>query len=180
MQVTMSTTFAAPPPAVFDLLVDPQFQAEKARRLSSTEFDMDVHGDDLRTTVVTRRKMSTSRMPEFVRALVDPSIVVKETEAWDTGSLPDDEFSGSFFLEITGAPVRMEGTVAISRHESGSRLIYEGELTATVPLFRDRIAEAAAGSVTRTISVEFELLEEILAGQASSPISSPGAQAVPA
>ncbi|MEK8227968.1 DUF2505 family protein [Oerskovia sp. M15] len=53
---------------------------------------------------------------------------------------------GTVSLEITGAPVRMTGTVTLeAQPDGGTRQSYVGELKATVPLFAAAVEDAAAG-----------------------------------
>lgn len=98
MDICHSTDFDAPTEEVYGLLTHRDFQREKARRLDALAFDMDTQVDGPRTTVVTKRKVATAGLPEFVKSMLTPSMVVVETEVWDSppaGNSPTGEPSPS-------------------------------------------------------------------------------------
>jgi hypothetical protein len=58
-------------------------------------------------------------------------------------------------VEISGAPVRLTGTVTLSPDGTdGSRITYDGDLKASVPLFGSAIEQAAVGAVRSALQAE--------------------------
>lgn len=158
MRIDESTTVNAPAAEVFAALVSREFQAAKADRVGAVGFSMETVESAGELTVVTRRRINSNRLPEFVKTLVDPTITVVETEHWERAGDAVPE-RAEFLIDIVGAPVRLRGAVRLSPQGPDlCVLAHSGEVTALVPFFRDRVAEAAADSVVETIHHEADLL----------------------
>lgn len=153
MHVHESETIPLSPDAVRELMTSEDFQRVKADRVGASEFSMQVN-ESPSLTVVTRRKISTANMPEFIKPMINPTITVTETERWTTAS------EGDFEVDVKGAPISVRGTVRLVPVEGGAELTFTGELRSSVPLFRQKIEESAAASVIDTIKSEFHLLRE--------------------
>ena len=160
MELTFTRQLPLPVAQVVALMCDEQLQAAKAARLDATAFACTVTDEeDGGRTVRTQRALETVGLPEFVRALVRPVMVVHETERWAPPGA-DEARGGAFELDVDGAPMRLRGTVGVEPAPGGSRLTFTGVLTSTVPLFRARIEEASAELVRRTMEIECTLLAE--------------------
>lgn len=159
MLIDETTTTALAPGRVRDLMTTDAFQRAKADRLGAIEFGMEVT-DGPPQTVVTRRRFDTVGFPEFLKPMLRPTIVAIETERWSPAEPGDDTFTGDFEVDVDGAPVSLRGHVRIEPHGTGARLTFTGNLRASVPLFRAKVEQSAAGSVLDTIHAEFALLEE--------------------
>jgi hypothetical protein len=104
-------------------------------------------------SVVVRRTLPTDQIPGHLRAFVGNALEVRQAEVWEPAD--GDVRRGTVSLEITGAPVRMTGTVMLEAlPDGGTRHSYDGELKATVPLFAAAVEEAAAGAVRTTLASE--------------------------
>lgn len=169
MDVEETCLLAGTPGQVYDLMCDEGFQRRKAERLDTLEFTMsDSTTDDGRREIRTERVMATQGMPEFVKALVRPTMRVREVETWIRGG--DGDLAGDFTIDVDGAPMYLRGSVQIQAvPDTGSRLTFAGTVTATVPLFKARVAEASAASVVETIRTEFALLAEELGVPEGAP-----------
>ena len=146
------------------LMCDREFQAEKAERLGARDFDMSLEQSDSMTVVRTQRQLPTAGLPEFVRALVRPHMVVTETERWEPSPADSPAHSGGFEIDVDGAPTSFRGRVDVVPEGSGARLTFSGTLTSTVPLFRSRVEESSASLVRETMRTECELLRERAVG----------------
>lgn len=163
MHLLETDSFALSPDQVISLMTSTEFQRRKAERLGAQHFEVDVT-DNPFLTVVTRRTMATSTLPEFIKPMVNPTIQVVETERWHTvvDGVPTE---GDFEVDVSGAPIKLRGKVTLALADERSLLSFEGDLRSSVPLFRQRIEESAAGSVLETIRTEFALLHaEAVAG----------------
>lgn len=164
MRIQEQTELAAPISAVLALMTDEGFQREKAARVGAVEFSMTEDVVAGSREVVTRRRMETGNLPEFIKPMVNPTMLVVERERWGPAEQCDSApFHGSFDIDVAGAPVQLRGHVRLEpRPGGGCTLRFEGEWTATVPLFKEKVAEVSAGSVRSTIEAEFALLQERL------------------
>lgn len=165
MEFRFSQQVPLPAAEVVALMGDEPFQAEKAARLGAQAFEMSTEtGPGGTSTVRTHRTLPTVGLPEFVKALVRPVMVVTETERWEAAAA-DGSRRGAFEIDVEGAPVRFRGVVAVLpalpvAGAEASTLTFEGTLTSTVPLFRARVEEASAAQIRETMEVECAVLAE--------------------
>jgi hypothetical protein len=104
-------------------------------------------------SVVVRRTLPTDQIPAHLRAFVGNELEIRQAEVWEPAV--DGSRRGTVSLEITGAPVRLTGTVLLEPlPDGGTRHAYSGDLKATVPLFAAAVEEAAAGAVRATLASE--------------------------
>ncbi|NTW38835.1 MAG: DUF2505 domain-containing protein [Cellulomonadaceae bacterium] len=151
------------------MLADERFVAAKVRASGALSQTVDVVGTaDEAFTVTTRRHVPTTGVPPQFRSLVGASLEVRQVEAWEPPG-PDDR-RGTVVVEVTGAPVRMTGTMRMHGDPGGTTVHFEGELKASVPLFGSVVEEATADAVRAAVAAEERTGVEWLAG--GSPTSS--------
>lgn len=168
MELELATTVALPPERVHEMLTSRLFQEKKALEVGAGQFEMTRSRVDSRDTVVTTRRMASVRLPEFVKALVEPTLLITETEQWEEPTGSTRSRHGAFDIDVKGAPVRFRGSVHLELCDEGTRLRYEGVMLADVPLFRRQVAEAAVGPVRDTIQAEFQMLHNYAARAAEA------------
>lgn len=175
MQFNFSQPIPLTPEEVLTCMTSEPFQAEKARRLGTEQFSMEFATVAGTTVVTTHRRLPTVGLPEFVKALVKPMMVVSETERWADAD-GSGTHHGGFEIDVDGAPARFRGQVRVEPSDTGSVLTFEGTLSSTVPLFRSRIEEASAVLIRETMEVESALLEEraISTTVRPDPVRGPG------
>lgn len=168
MHLAVDQTYPAPPDAVVALLADEEFvrwRAERSSGAGSVE-QVDVTGQAGGAfTVVVRRTLPTDQIPPQVRPFVGSALEVRQAEAWEApeGTLRAGARVGTVAIEITGAPVRVTGTVALEAlPDGGTRQSYAGEVRASVPLFAAAVEDAAATAVRTTLRAEEQALREWL------------------
>ncbi|GIG29337.1 DUF2505 domain-containing protein [Cellulomonas marina] len=137
------------------MLADPSYVAAKVAATGATEQHVDVTGSAAGSfTVTTRRSLPTDQIPAQMRSLVGNALDVRQAEAWEAAA-DDGTRTGTVALEIHGAPLRLTGTVRLEpTGPAASRLVYDGELKASVPLFAAAVEQAASGAVRQALSVE--------------------------
>jgi hypothetical protein len=136
------------------MLADPEFVEAKVRASGATSQQVDVVGSsDEAFTVTTRRQMPTTSIPSQFRSFVGASLEVRQVEAWE-GPEPGAR-RGTVVVEVTGAPVRLTGTMHLSTGpDGGTAHRYDGELKASIPLFGAAVEEAMAAAVHDAIAAE--------------------------
>ena len=166
MHLTVELTYPASVDDVVGMLADESFVRWRAQRSAGggTVEQADVTGSpEAGFTVAVRRTLPTDMIPAQVRPFVGAQLEVRQAEAWEapTGA----RRVGTVALEITGAPVRVTGTVALEPLPQGGgvRQVYDGEVRASVPLFGAVVAEAAADAVRTTLEAEGRAGREWLA-----------------
>jgi hypothetical protein len=136
------------------MLADPAYVGAKVRASGAEELVVDVApGEDGAFTVTTRRSLPTDQIPPNVRSFVGSRLEVRQVEAWEPAG-PDGGRTGTVAVEIAGAPVRLTGTVTLTGDDAGSRITYDGELKAHVPLFGSAVEQAAGKAVRSALEAE--------------------------
>ena len=149
------------------LLADPAYVHAKVRASGAVEQQVDVTGaaDDA-FTVTSRRALPTAQIPAHLRSFVGDRIDVRQVDAWEAPAA-DGSRSGTVVVEIAGAPVRLTGrTSLVAVGPDASRVVYDGEVRAAVPLFGAAVEEAAAVAVRAALGEEEAVAARWLAGDA--------------
>lgn len=155
MRLQLDTTIPAAAAAVAAALADPGFVTAKVEASGALEHTVDVTSDpNGGFTVTTRRTLPTDRLPGQARALIGTKLEVRTVEVWQAAE-SDGGRNGTVVVEVTGAPVRLSGTVHLAAvSETESRLSHDADLKASVPLFGAMVEEAAGGALRTTIAAE--------------------------
>jgi hypothetical protein len=147
VHLTVELSYPASVDDVVAMLADESFVRWRAERSAGggTVEQADVTGSvEAGFTVAVRRTLPTDMIPPQVRPFVGTQLELRQAEAWEARSDVARRV-GTVALEITGAPVRVTGTIALEPlPEGGVRQVYDGEVRASVPLFGSVVAEATA------------------------------------
>ena len=156
MQVRVELRFAAQVPQVAAMLADVGYARARVEASGASVEQADVTGTpDGAVTVTTRRSMPTDQIPAQARSFVGSRLEVRQVEAWEAPVDADGTRRGTVVVEISGAPVRLTGTISLTPDGAdGSVLVYDGELKAGIPLFAAAIEQAAAGAVRSALQAE--------------------------
>ncbi|WP_231959317.1 DUF2505 domain-containing protein [Paraoerskovia marina] len=151
----MTSTYPAPVAEVAAMLAAEPFVRWRAGRTSpgGTVDQADVSGSlDGGFTSTVRRTVPTTDIPSQVRSFVGDHVEIRQVEVWEPGTASP---RGTVTLEITGAPIRLTGTVRLEDlPDGGTAQTYDGVLRAAVPLFASTIEKAAAQAVRDALSAE--------------------------
>lgn len=154
MRLTADIRYDADPDAVFGMLCDPAFQEQRCVATGALEHEVVVEEfDDGGTTITSRRTMPTDEVPEFIRTFVGRTLVVAEIQDW-TGPDADGARDGTLVLEITGAPVRMTGSLRLVAEGPGTVEVIDCDLKAAVPLVGGKIERSVEPAIRSAIRVE--------------------------
>lgn len=165
MRISAEIKHAAPVETVAQMLADPAFVKAKVERSGSIFEQGDITGDVTGAfTVTSRRSVPTDEIPANIRSFVGAALDVRQVEAWEPQH--DGKRNGTIVIEITGAPVRLTGTLRlVPGQEPGTSVEqFEGELKASIPLLGASIEQAAAPAVYAAIDAERAVAAEWLTG----------------
>ena len=154
MRLTAELRYAADPATVFAMLSDPAFQERKLSATGALEHEVTVEarpggGAEIRS----RRTMPTDQVPDLVRNLVGATLTVVQVESWGPAGA-DGGRDGTVSVEISGAPVRVTGSLRLRPDGGGTLESVDGDLKAKVPIIGGRIERAAEPAITAAIEVE--------------------------
>lgn len=154
MHLSVQARYPAEPERVAAMLADPAFVEAKVRASGALAQQVDVVGTDRSAfTVTTRRQMPSTGIPAQFRSLVGSTLEVRQVEAWEPPG--DGDRRGTVVVEITGAPVRLSGTLRLVAGGDGTTTqLVDGELKASVPLFGAAVEDATASAVRAAVAAE--------------------------
>lgn len=173
MHLRVDLTFPADIDDVSAMLADEAFVRWRAQRSTGSVPDAVEQADVTGTTstgftVVVRRNLPTDLIPVQAQPFVGAHLEIRHAEAWEPAA--DGRRTGTVAVEILGAPVRVTATAVMSSlPDGGTRITYDGDVRATVPLFGTVIEEAAVSAVRTTLESEAEAGRDWLVGKHTGP-----------
>lgn len=163
MRIETEIRYAATPDAVGSMLADPSFVDRKCAATGALRHTAEVDGDASGAfTVTTVRTMATDTFPDVARKFVGETVDLKEVDSWDAAAA-DGARSGTVVVEISGAPLKLTGTLSLRAHDDGTLQTIEGDLKASVPIIGGRLEKAAEPALQMAMRKEGEVGREWLA-----------------
>ena len=161
MDVSQSHTYAAPVAAVIDMFADADAITQRYAGMGHRDIEVrscDRTDDSL--TVVSSRVVEVD-LPGFAKKVLSPTNTMVQTDEWRADG---DGWSGSFHVEVAGAPVELSGSMALAPDGAGTRHDVTITMKGKVPLVGGRIADwAGKNDVPKTLDAEFRAGDEWLA-----------------
>lgn len=170
MRISIDLHFPVATDAVVRLVNDEEFIRYRARRTGSRVVQVDVtSGPDGSFTSAVRRTISSDLIPPHVRPVVGNELEIRQTEAWaEPHSGPQGDRHGTVAVDITGAPVRMTGSILLAPSGTGSLMTYSGDIKSSLPLFGAAVEKAAAEAIEQALLDEARCAEAWIAGDRAS------------
>lgn len=161
MQLSLTTEFDAGLDQVTAMLADPAFVDAVAAATGATSHQVDVAGGATEAfTATTRRQMPTTDIPAQFRSLVGTSLDVLQVDAWEAPEANGRR--GTVVVEITGAPVRVTGTLHLTSTEQGTTREAHADVKASIPLFGAAVESAVARALREAVAAEERVAREWL------------------
>lgn len=162
MQLTAQVDYPADPETVYAMLTDRTFLEQVCAATGALSSTVDVAQAGGGATVTTRRDLPTDEVPDFVKRFVGGTLTVVRVDQWN-GAREDGSRTGTITVEISGAPVRLTGTLAL--HGASGRSVEDvvGDLKASVPLVGGKIEKAAEPAIRQGLRTEERLGRQWLA-----------------
>ena len=156
MHLSAKASFDASPEQVAAMFADLGFVEKKVRATGAVNQQVDVVGTaEGPFTVTTRRQMPATDVPAQFRALVGGNLEVREVQAWQATAAGSAERHGTIVVEVTGAPVRLTGTLRMRGAVDGTTaVVIDGNLKASIPFFGSAVEQAIAEAMRSAIRAE--------------------------
>jgi hypothetical protein len=155
MKISAIIDYAATSHDVFAMLADEDFQNRKCLATGASSHTVSISRQDGRTQIVSRRALPADDFPSFVRSMVGETLTVTETQDWGPSGT-DGTRRGTLTVDITGAPISLEGTLTLAPGGEGTVETIEGDLRARIPFLGPKVEQAAAPAIQSAIRVEGE------------------------
>ena len=154
MRFEAEIRYPASPDAVGGMLADRSFVDRKCAATGAIRHTVDVQGDASGTfTVTTVRTMPTDDFPDVARTFVGDTVDIRQVDSWNAPSA-DGTRVGTITVEITGAPLRLRGTLALANGGKGTVETVAGDLKASVPIIGGKLEKAAEPALKAAIRSE--------------------------
>lgn len=164
MDLYSELRFDADPAAVFAMLTDEAFIAEKTTAANALRHEVTVRRDGDRVTIDLLRVMPPD-VPDFVRRFVGETIDIRQKDAWGPAN-DDGSRDGTIALEMSGAPVKATGTMRLAASDGVGTLVrIKGQLRASVPLIGGRIEQALHQGLEEAAKIEERVGRDWLAAR---------------
>ncbi|MFN3865559.1 MAG: DUF2505 domain-containing protein [Demequina sp.] len=162
MDITHHHDFAASPADVSALLADESFARARSDASGAAHTDAIVDGTPATGfSVSIRRAVPAASIPAEFRSFVGSDLNVRYTEVWDPAT--GDARTGTFALEIVGAPGHAAGLLRLDPDGDVTRFTAEGGVTVRTPLVGPMIEKAVATAVLKALREELTVADEWLA-----------------
>ncbi len=139
-------TWDAPAAAVFAMVTDPAYQAQRAQA-----------GNPLRAESSVFRQLSIDP-PGFLKNFVGNSIGIQETQTWR------DPTSATLLVEILKQPGDVKGTLRLSESGSTTTVTVDAEIAVRVPLMGGKVEGYVAGILDQLLAKDEAIGKAWLAG----------------
>lgn len=164
MDISHSHDFNASPDDVSALLADESFARARGDAAGAARSDVIVDGTPATGfSVSMRQAVPASSIPSEFRSFVGSDLNVRYTQVWDPAT--GDERTGTFAVEIVGAPGHASGTLRLDPEGDTTRFTARGEVSVRIPLVGPMIEKAVATAVLKTLRDELAVADEWLAGR---------------
>ncbi|MDO5286076.1 MAG: DUF2505 domain-containing protein [Actinomycetia bacterium] len=155
MHLTSQLDFAAPPAAVAAMLTDQEFLEQVCVASHATEHSVQVSG----TSTTTSRTLPA---PSAAAKLTGPTITIVEETSWGEPAA-DGGRRGDLRLHVPGLPVEMTGTAILRPGGKGTTVVYEADLSVSIPFVGKKLEQSAAPSVMDGIGLQQRVGDQWLA-----------------
>ncbi len=161
MELYSELRYDADPVTVFAMLTDEEFIARKTLAANALRHEVTVVRDGDTVTIDLLRVMPPD-VPDFVRRFVGETIDISQTDVWAPAAV-DGSRTGRITLGVAGAPVSASGVLSLAPVSTGTVVVIDGAIKASVPLFGGKIEQAVHHGVTEAGKIEQRVGREWLA-----------------
>jgi hypothetical protein len=154
MELKGSHVYKAQIDRVMTMLADKSATTDKYASMGDRDIDIiDLVADDESLRIVSSRQVEVE-LPAFAKKALKPTNTMVQTDEWHRQ--PDGSWSGTFDVDVKGAPVHISGRMDLSPTAEGSRHDVVLDVQVKVPLIGGKIAEwVGKKEVQRTLDAEF-------------------------
>ncbi len=154
MAVTGSHTYAVPIATVVAMLRDPDATKAKYEHQGHQRVEVLECGEHDGGMRIVSSRVVTVDLPSFAKRVLKPTNTMRQTDDWQPQT--DGSWTGTFDVDVSGAPVHISGTMALRPDGDTTTHDVTIDVKVKVPLVGGKIADwAAKNDVRRTLDAEF-------------------------
>lgn len=154
MELTDSHRYDADVDTVMAMFADPDAVQARYEGMGHREVQiLECERTDDALTVRSSRVVDVD-LPGFARKVLKPTNTMVQTDRWSASG--DGGWSGTFDVDVAGAPVQLSGRMSLAPDGGGSRHQVTITMNVKVPLVGGKIADwAGKNDVRQTLDAEF-------------------------
>lgn len=158
MKLRHDLSYDAPADDVLAMLTTPAFWDRVAAATGAISSTATVASDGDATTVVVDQEQEVVGVPSFARKFVGDSTRAITTQVWRGRQ-------ASYTVDAPGKPTSISGTATLTEHGTGSALVYDLEVKASVPLIGGKLEKLVVELTTAGYEKEQAVGSAWLAGE---------------
>ena len=158
MKLHESVELPGPLERVHELLLEPSFREEVARRSGAQEVTVSVDREAGASVVTVDSRQSTSGMPAMATRFLGDQLAIHQVERWTS------EESGTITVTIPGQPGQVEGTLRLAERGGVTAQTVQAEVTVKIPLVGGKVEKLIASVVGHVLALQAEVGAERLGG----------------
>jgi hypothetical protein len=162
MRLRHELAYDAPPSDVLAMITDPLFWDRVGDATGARSSTATVGNEGDSTRVVIDQEQEVVGVPSFAKKFVGDSTRAITTQEW-RGTGPG--YSASFEVETPGKPTSISGTASLDENASGSVLVYDLDVKASVPLVGGKLEKLVVELTTAGFEKEQAVGAAWLAGE---------------
>lgn len=148
--------FPADPVRTYLLVTDKGYVRAVAEATAGQDVEVSVEPTPDGGAVVTSRRTLPAELPSYARALVGDRLRLVESRAYGPAAA-DGSRTGTVEVRFEGAPVRIDGTLALRAEGEGSVIDMTAAVAASVPFVGGKVERFAAEQVRAFLRKETEV-----------------------
>jgi hypothetical protein len=158
MRLRHELAYDAPPADVLAMMADPLFWERVGEANDVVSWTPTVGTEGGGTKVVIDEEQRTAGVPSFAKRIVGETTRVVITQVWRG-------HEASYEIETPGKPTHVRGTATVAENGTGSVLVYDLEVKASVPLIGGKLEKLVVELTTEGFDKEQSVGAAWLAGE---------------
>ena len=154
MKLEGSHVYPVPVPSVIAMLQDKSATVDKYEGMGHRDVEiLEFAADDDAIHIVSSRVVDVD-LPGFAKKALKPTNTMVQTDEWRRAA--DGSWSGTFDVEVKGAPVHISGTMGLASDGDGARHDVAIDFQVKIPIIGGKLADVLGkNDVRRTLDAEF-------------------------
>jgi len=163
MRIEGSRVYPVPVDAVIAMFRDETATVERYESMGHREVKILEASSDEDTVRIVSSRVVDVELPGFAKKALTPTNTMTQTDDWHREG--DGSWSGTFTVDVQGAPVRVDGTMNLAPEADGSRHQVTLDLQVKIPLIGGKVADwVGKNDAQRTLDAEFAFNDQRLRG----------------
>jgi hypothetical protein len=159
--------FDADVETAYRVLIDPDVLVARCEDAGHKDVEVVKNEASDEGWVLQSKQVIPMDLPGFAKKILSPNNTVVQTDTWEA---PDDTGarSGTFEIDVQGAPMKIHGTMTLSPKEGGgSTQELSGSIEVKVPIIGGKIADWAKGDAQRSMDSQLAFNQKWIAEHTS-------------